>query len=119
MKSLALVQIANIMGGRGTTPLVLHMQNKNTISCCHFACLIVFFSELELLSLCFLAWEGARPWTGPLAVAWQVILPNRICILAAAILGIENEYMEANSAYTDIAQVQSFRTRVNDKQSCT
>lgn len=77
--------------------------------------LIMSFSELELLTLCFLAREGVQPWTGPLAVAWRVILPNRICILAAAILGIENEYMEANSAYTDIAQVQPFRTRVNDR----
>lgn len=60
--------------------------------------------------MCFLAWGGAWPWMGPLAVAWHVIPPNRICILAAAILAIENEYMEANFAYTDIAQVQPFRT---------
>lgn len=76
-------------------------------------------SESDLLSLCFSAWEGAQPRTGPLAVAWQVILPNRICILVATVLGIESEYMETNSAYADIAQVQPFRTRVSDRQSCT
>lgn len=74
---------------------------------------LLSFSGSELLSLCFLAQQGAQPWTGPLAVVWRVILPNRICILAAAVLGSEAEYMEANCAYTDIAEAQPFRTPVD------
>lgn len=97
------------------TAVVLRLWRDNTISCATLPALIVSFSGSELPSLCFLAQQGAQPWTGPLAVAWQVILPNRICILAAAVLGTKNEYMEANCAYTDIAQAQPFRTQVDDR----
>lgn len=97
------------------TDLVLPVGRDNAISCATLPALIISFSGSELLSLCFLAQQGAQPWTGPLAVVWQVILPNRICILAVAVLGIETEYLEANCAYTDIAQAQPFRTPVDDR----
>lgn len=101
--------------GWGMTALVLCTWRDNAISCATLPAFIMSFSGSQLLSLCFLAQQGVQPWTGPLAVAWQVILPNRICILAAAVLGMEAEYMEANCAYTDIAQAQPFRTPVNDR----
>lgn len=104
-----------MQGGQAVTALVLHMWRDNAISCATLTAFIMSFSGSELLSLCFLAQQGAQPWTGPLAVAWQVILPNRICILAVAVLGMEAEYMEANCAYTDIAQAQPFRTPVDDR----
>lgn len=103
-------------GGEMAAP-VPHTHGEDALPCCHLAGFHHVLLQTGASKLVLLGTGGAQPWTGPLAVAWQVILPNRICILAAAILGIKNESVEANCAYTDIARVQPFRTPARDRQS--
>lgn len=122
VKSPALAQIPNIKGTKGGECWLCFWIYSMVVLFCvpTLHTLIMHFLNVWTFKvLWFLAWEGAQSWTGLLAVMWQVILPNRICFPVATILGMGNECMEGNSAYTGIAQVQPFRTQVSDRQSCT